>query len=96
MHHASAPADTKSDEVAATSPCCCHDDDAIDVGMSTPTGSPDWRRGGFGTDSVAILNLPALATVVRPEPDGYRGLSLRPPGNRVTSDHDLFPHVLRI
>jgi hypothetical protein len=95
-HQVSAPAATTSDEVAATSPCCCHDDDAIDVSMSTPAGSPDWRRAGFKIELDVILSLPARATAVRPEPDGYRGLSSRPPGNRVTSRHDIFPHVLRI
>ena len=84
------------DRVAATSPGCCHDDDAIDVSMIALAGSPGWRRAWPGADSDTLLSLPALATVVRPAPDGHRGLSCQPPGDPGGIIHHFFPHVLRI
>jgi len=89
-------AGTSGDQIAVTSPCCCHDDDAIDVSMIALAESPGWRRAWPGADSDTLLSLPALATVVRPAPDGHRGLSCRPPGDPGGIIHHLFPHVLRI
>lgn len=94
--HGSAPARNNGDHVAATSPGCCHDDDAIDVSMSALAGSPGWRRAWTEADSDTLLSLPALATVVSPAPHGHRGLSCRPPGDAGGTIPHRFPHVLRI
>jgi hypothetical protein len=87
---------TTGDQIAVTSPCCCHDDDAIDVSMSTPAESSDWRRALTGIEPARLLGLPAVAMVACPQLDGWCGLSSRPPGHHGGTLHDRLPHVLRI